>query len=991
MTSNRERQIFEACLKLDREDRASFIDDACSDDAQLAERVRRLLAAHDRAELHPTEAVAAAGAAPLEDPKEIGPYRILERVGEGGMGVVYVAEQTRPIKRLVALKIVKLGMDTKDVIARFDSERQALALMNHPNIARIIDAGATESGRPYFVMEYVRGMSIVDYCDQRQLDIDARLRLFIYICLAVEHAHQKGVIHRDLKRTNILVTEEHGRPYPKVIDFGIAKATNQRLTELTLYTKVGHVVGTPEYMSPEQAGAGGDVDTSTDVYSLGVVLYELLVGVRPFDFGASDQGYHEILRVIREDDPPPPSVRLAQLPEGAADRAAARSTTTAHLVRKTRGELDWITMTALAKQPRRRYASAAAFAADLQKYLDNKPVTAAPPGVWSRMRTVARRYRTAVVTAATLGLAAVAVATGLSLRPAPTLPIDGTPRILVLPFQFLGPTDDAYLAEGISEEIRHRLSGLTNLTLLGRQTAVFASTNAMSMEQMASELDADFILDGTVRMQRVADGPDRMRIRAALTNTNSLSQLWTDTYDGSMDDVFGAQSDVASRVVEAVGIKLPAAEERLLLAHPTDDLQAYDYFLRGKNYERRSELESDMRTALELYYESAELDPDFAAAWAAVSVMRSRIRWRGYDDSGLNLGLAKEAGERALAVDPDDAQGHFALGYYNYYGFRDYDAALDNFLAADKRRPNDSEILYALGLVYRRRGDWDAALTALGKALSLNPRNVQVAITLGETALAVGEYEEAERHFDRALDIAPNRPGIYLFRAWLYLASKPDADAALDALRQGTETVGSTRLFALLGRYVSATDWWISRTLASEEPYQRIFDNLDPIAASMDSVAYYLHSAEFHRTLGRAEMGRVYYDSVRTVLQPRVGSLPDDGSVSDLTPNERSRRANDMMWLAVAYAGLGLADSAVSLATEGAALFNPELDALHGSEGLLHLGLIHGMVGNREAAVEQLERVWLQPSAFRPGMLRHDAALAPLLEDPRLRRLLQTP
>jgi serine/threonine protein kinase/tetratricopeptide (TPR) repeat protein len=986
---NRERQIFEACRQLDPEGRESFIKAECGSDAKLAERIGRLLAAHDRAELDPTASTAGERRV-LEDPTVIGPYRILERVGEGGMGVVYLAEQTRPIKRLVAIKIVKLGMDTKDVLARFDSERQALALMNHPNIARILDAGTTDTGRPYFVMEYVRGTSIVEYCDQRRLDVDSRMRLFTDVCFAVEHAHQKGVIHRDLKRSNILVTEEDRRPYPKVIDFGIAKATSQRLTDMTLHTQMGHVVGTPEYMSPEQAGGSGDVDTRTDVYSLGVVLYELLIGVRPFDFGDGSGGVHEILRTIREDDPLPPSARLTQLADSAPDLAERRSASVAELTRGVRGDLDLITMTALSKAPDRRYASAAALATDIQQFLSDQPVAAEAPSLWSRMRTFTRRNRSLVTVAVVVALSAAAIGVGNSFRSS-TAVVEAAPRVLVLPFEYLGPEAEAYLASGISEEISHRLSGLTTLTVLGRQTAVFAASNAMTLEQMSNDLQVDFILDGTVRVQPVAEGPDSLRIRASLTDTQSFLELWTNTYAGSVNDLFGAQTTVASGVVQAVGIQLPATEERKLFTQPTDDLQAYDYFLRAKNFAGRSEQESDMRTALELFYEAAELDPDFAPAWSAVSVMRSRIRWRGYDATNLNLGLANEAGERALSINPDDADGHFALGYYNYYGFRDYDAALANFLAADERRPNDPEILYALGLVYRRRGDWDSAVSALRAAASVNPRHAQVAISLAETFLALGQYEESEAFFDQILEIAPNRPGIHLFKAWLYLATAPDTDAAIGAIRRGVETVGATQLFGLLGRYVSSADWWMSRVLASDERYQRWFESADPIAAGVDSVYHYLHSAQFYGALDRPQVSIAYHDSARTLLQTKLSIRSGDQRPGDLSLNDRSRRSDLLTFLGVSYAGLGFADSAINAASEGAALFDETFDALHGSEGWLQLALIHGMLGDRETAIQLLERVMSKPSVFRLGMLRHDPTFAPMLEDPRLQRLMITP
>jgi len=343
--------------------------------------------------------------------ESIGPYRLLQRLGEGGMGEVWLAEQTRPVHRQVALKIIKAGMDTAHVVARFEAERQALAVMNHPAIARVFDAGATPQGRPYFAMEYVRGEAIVLYCNRHKLSLRQRIDLFLQVCDGVQHAHQKGIIHRDLKPSNILVTVEGDRPVPKIIDFGIAKAITQRLTERTLYTELGALVGTPEYMSPEQAEMTGlDIDTRSDVYSLGVVLYELLTGALPFD-GASlrEKAIDEIRRTIREVEPPRPSAGVAAA-KAHANAAQEPSPLAAATAGELRGDLDWITMRAMEKDRTRRYASVSEFAADLRRHLENVPVLASPPGAAYRVRKFVRRHRLGV-TAAT-ALVAVVVAFG---------------------------------------------------------------------------------------------------------------------------------------------------------------------------------------------------------------------------------------------------------------------------------------------------------------------------------------------------------------------------------------------------------------------------------------------------------------------------------------------------------------------------------------------------------------------------------------------------
>jgi serine/threonine protein kinase/tetratricopeptide (TPR) repeat protein len=345
-------------------------------------------------------------------------YKLLEELGSGGMGVVYKAEQIKPVKRSVALKIIKLGMDTKQVVARFETERQALAVMDHPNIAKIYDGGATETGRPYFVMELVRGIPITEYCDKHKLTTKERMELFVEVCEAVQHAHQKGVIHRDLKPSNILVAIQEEKPVPKIIDFGIAKATEHSLSERTLFTEQGQLIGTPEFMSPEQAEMSGlDVDTRTDIYSLGVILYKLLVGVLPFDPETlRSAGFGEIQRIIREKEPPKASTRLTGLGEVQTSVAQHRNTDVISLRRELKGDLDWIMMKAMAKDRTRRYASPLDLASDLLRHLRHEPVVAGPPNTLYRMGKFVRRHRIGVSAVAGLFLILVAVSVLMAVQ-----------------------------------------------------------------------------------------------------------------------------------------------------------------------------------------------------------------------------------------------------------------------------------------------------------------------------------------------------------------------------------------------------------------------------------------------------------------------------------------------------------------------------------------------------------------------------------------------
>jgi serine/threonine protein kinase/tetratricopeptide (TPR) repeat protein len=418
-----EASIFVAALeKTDAAERAAYLNEACAGDEKLRRRVEALLRAHDQPEEHPDAPeprVRTIDYVPFtESPGAvIGPYKLLQQIGEGGMGVVYMAEQEEPVRRKVALKIIKPGMDSNQVIARFEAERQALAMMDHQNIAHVLDAGTTASGRPYFVMELVKGVPITKFCDKNCLTPRERLQLFIPVCQAIQHAHQKGIIHRDIKPSNVMVTLCDGKPVPKVIDFGVAKATNQRLTERTMFTAYGQIVGTFEYMSPEQAEMSGlDVDTRSDIYSLGALLYELLTGSTPLgSHRLREAAFAVMLQAIKEEEPPKPSTRLSELGDALASISVQRKTEPTKLAKLMRGEIDWIVMKALEKDRGRRYESASGFARDIERYLSDEAVEACPPSTRYRLHKFLRRHRAGALTAAGFVLALVAGIVGTSI------------------------------------------------------------------------------------------------------------------------------------------------------------------------------------------------------------------------------------------------------------------------------------------------------------------------------------------------------------------------------------------------------------------------------------------------------------------------------------------------------------------------------------------------------------------------------------------------
>ena len=500
----------------------------------------------------------------IQAAEAIGPYRLLERVGEGGMGEVWLAEQTQPIHRQVALKVIKAGMDTAQVVARFEAERQALALMDHPAIARVFDAGATPQGRPYFVMEYVRGETITAYATRHTLTVPERIDLFLTVCEGVQHAHQKGIIHRDLKPSNVLVTVRDDRPMPKVIDFGVAKATTQALTDRTLYTEIGALIGTPEYMSPEQAEMGSlDIDTRTDVYSLGVMLYELLTGTLPFESKAlREQGLDKLRQTIREVDPPRPSTRVTTA-AGSAATVLPSHGDASRLARQLRGDLDWITMKALEKDRTRRYGSVSDLAADLRRHLDDVPVVASPPSATYRVGKFVRRHHTGVAVAGVLILLLVVFAGVMAVQASriarardrasqEAATATQVSDFLVGLFKVSDPSE----ARGTTLTAREILAkGVQQLDSLRDQPAVQArlqATIGLVETELGLYRDAQPLLETALQTRRRVVGQDHPD---TLASANALANLYW--YQGKYREAEPLYRDIVERRTRLLGADHP--------------------------------------------------------------------------------------------------------------------------------------------------------------------------------------------------------------------------------------------------------------------------------------------------------------------------------------------------------------------------------------------------------------------------------------------------
>jgi tetratricopeptide (TPR) repeat protein/serine/threonine protein kinase len=730
------------------QERAAYLDHACGQDSTLRARVEELLQAHQAAggflqgntagtfpeSLVPDGVSTTPGAVRERPGAVIGPYKLLEQIGEGGFGIVFLAEQTQPLRRKVALKVLKPGMDTRQVVARFEAERQALALMDHPNIAHVFDGGETAAGRPYFVMELVRGVPITRYCDQNQLSIRERLELFVSACQAVQHAHQKGVIHRDLKPSNVLVTSHDGVPVVKVIDFGIAKALGQPLTDKTVNTGFAQVVGTPLYMSPEQAGLSElDVDTRSDVYSLGVLLYELLTGTTPLDRERLGRaGYEELRRIIREEEPPRPSTRLSTLGQAAATVSAQRQSDPKRLSRLFRGELDWVVMRALEKDRNRRYDTANGFAMDVQRYLADEPVLACPPSAVYRFRKFARRNRRTLVTATLLGA-----------------------MLLVVAGSFGWMTRDRAVRGGRNAEAVAGLLGQCE-DALGVDRADRAAIALEAAERRAAEGGAEGLADRLARCRadlallRELDGIDAFRFtvtKGKIPGLKAAAARWRRAlaaYGVKPDG--GPASDAAGRVNRSL------VRDRVLTV--------LDLWL-------GADPSAEVRAGVRAVLREADPDPYRDAVRDAVAARDGRA-------------------VRALAEKPEaltqPARYAAVLGHLGWIPRERRRAVLQSALRA---RPGDLGLLLMMAQSYPSRPKWAAERVRwLQAAVAAHPENAAVHNNLGIALDDMKDLDGAIAEYREAIRLDPKHAAIHRNNLGATLVRKKDLDSAIAEYRE---------------------------------------------------------------------------------------------------------------------------------------------------------------------------------------------------------------
>ena len=759
-------------------------------------------------------------------------YRIVEKIGAGGMGEVFLAEDTK-LHRKVALKFLpSQHAADADFKARFVREAEAMAKLNHPNIITIYEV-SEHHGRPFFAMELVEGQSLRDLAKSKELSIDRIIELAIQVCDGLSAAHDKKIVHRDIKPSNIVI-DAYGRP--KILDFGLAAIQGGEHL-----TKTGSTLGTVQYMSPEQV-QGQEVDHRSDLFSLGVVLYELISGRTPFE----QDNEAATLKAIMSDTPEP----LARYKSGVPEE-----------LQRTISKL-------LEKDPSMRYQNGAGVISDL------KPLVASTKGSMAVLPTKKKNRWSLVVGG--LVILAVLLAAGIKYWPNGEIEdiattIQKRPMVAVIPFENLGGPEDEYFAAGMTDEITSRLAGMPGLAIISRTSAKQYANTDKSLKQIGLELGVDYILEGTVRWSKTGEG-QRVKITPQLIRVSDDLHLWADNYERELTEVFAVQSDIAINIVEALGVTLLEPEKVRLNVIPTDNLEAYDYYLQA-NALFGSWMEVDNLKAIDLYRKAVALDPEFAPAWSKLS--------EAYSSQYFIFGnmttppLAKEALERALEINPNLPQAHNALGYYLGSYIMDYDRALEELRIAEKYLPNHASVHLNFSFVYRRLGKWDKALERARLAMELNPRDPMTYWDMADINRFLGNFDESKKYIEKAIGLDSLNGFYHATKLWNELIGGEGIKGAREVIRQAPEELDAVALFQEIGsvgyQALGAWRYDIISPITPDLPqrYTEIYEG-------SKRHAYWISMGQIYDLLGDSSTAMVQYDSARTYLESELQKYPED-------------------------------------------------------------------------------------------------------------------
>jgi serine/threonine protein kinase/tetratricopeptide (TPR) repeat protein len=882
--------------------------------------------------------------------KTVSHYKILEKLGEGGMGVVYEAEDTK-LKRTVALKFLPPEL-TRDLEAkeRFIREAQAASALQHHNICTIHDIDETPEGQLFIVMDCYEGETLKNKIKEKRIKKKEVVDIAIQIGQGLEKAHEKGIIHRDIKPANIFITNDG---VVKILDFGLAKLSGQ-----AQLTKDSSTLGTVAYMSPEQL-SGKEVDQRTDIWSLGVVLYEMLTEKLPFKGDYEQAVTYSILN---------------EQPESVTSLRTGVPM-----------ELERIVNKCIQKDPDERYQTVIDLVADflhLQRTSTIQTISPSKgtPGV--SHPSLLRKYGWI------FGLClALFVITIFTLRPffLSEKPSDSKrTMIVVLPFQNLGSPDDEYFADGITDAITARLANLSGLGVISRQSAIQYKGSVKTTSEIREELGVDYLLEGTIQRERPSDPRSRVRIIPQLIKAEQDIHLWAETYDEDITEVFRVQSDIAERVAHELDITLLAPERDRLESKPTENIEAYEYYLRGIEYFDRATSREESQTALEMFAKAVELDPGFALAWIYLSRVYIWFYWSGMEEGKIVLPKAETAANEALSIAPDLVETHLALGFIQYYGNRNYDKALEHFHEVLKQQPTNAEANSAIGYVLRRKGKFEESLGYFRRALKVNPRSYLLNWdNMGGTLLTLRRYTEAEKYTDRAISLAPEMSIAYILKADISLLRDGDIMKAREYLLQclGKKTEAEKCMYQFLPDRLN---------ICFPDPCERV--NLwypsvqdcrtgkqdSSFTIIVSSANYYIEKSECLVKSGQREHASALLDSARDLLEQ---DLPKDLDIASY--------AYRSSMLGIIYAKLGRQKEALREAKRAVEIFPLSMDANEAPWYIENLAQMYTLSGEYEAAIDQLELLLSIPYEISVTLIRIDPTWDPLRDNPRFQKLMK--
>ena len=863
---------------------------------------------------------------PITKGTTISHYKIIEKIGAGGMGEVYLAEDTE-LNRNVALKFLPLHLcRDEDCRARFKREAQATAKLNHPNIVTIHEVSEYQ-GRPYFAMEHIEGRALRDIIKKNEFSISEIVDLAIGICEGLNKAHLAGIVHRDIKPSNIVLDADDR---PKLLDFGLAAIQGSEKLTLT-----GSTLGTIGYMSPEQI-QGKEIDHRSDLFSLGVVLYELITKQNPFKRDSEAA----TLKAVSDDTPHPLARFRANVPEGI------------------QGIID----KALEKDVKTRYQHADGMLSDLMRVKRSLDRGQSTVSTASPMRSSARPWWIAAVL-----VAVIAVVTLVTKPWVSDITSNRSDKIMlaVLPFENLGDPEDEYFADGITDEITSRLASVQGLGVISRTSAYTFKDSEKTLPEIARQLGVDYILEGTIRWDKKGD-TDRVRITPQFIKVSNDRHLWADNYERSLTQIFAVQSEIASHVAAALNVVLGEPERLRMETELTTNVEAYDYFLRGREYFERGGQRNRDELAIRMWDRAIELDSSFALAYAWLARAHSYSYFLWPDKGSEKLELAKNAAETALRLSDQGADGHMAMGYYHYYGCRDYDRALEHFSHVLVEQPNNSDAMEATAYIQRRLGRWEESQKSLQRAAQLDPRSVKKIIEMQLSSLALRQYDLARQYFELGCTIAPDAKDLYERESWRCIMAYGDTRRARKVLEDGQRLIGPGLLaeeFELLDVYDRDYQSALKRRLTADA------------ALPDDDFDYYLFKGWIYLFMSDKSASVSYFDSARVRFENAIAQAPSYFS-------HHSQ-------LAIAYAGIGRDIDAIRECETAFNLISDMEDALLYPVVLSDMTEVYILTGKHELAIDTLDSILSMPFVYSVQTLRLDPVFDTLRDNPRFQALLE--